>query len=156
VALSFAAERTLGRLATWLRLLGYDVVRENDLPGGRFAGPIEPGRVLLTRTRSAAGQEGAVFVAPNAPLDQLRELVRMKIVTASGIRPFTRCLRCNLPTEEAAREEVRGLVPDYVWESREAFSRCPGCRRIYWRGSHTRRSLERFRALCREVEEAQQ
>ena len=44
----FAAEKTLGKLAKWLRILGFDTLYEPDLPVGYFSG-LEPNRMLLTR-----------------------------------------------------------------------------------------------------------
>lgn len=143
----FAAERTLGKLAKWLRLMGYDTVLENDFPGGRFPPDIGRRRVLLTRRRRAPQETAAVFIAANDPVEQLRELAAAGWVAPGDLKPFSRCLRCNAPIERVGREEVQGLVPDYVWEVQAAFSRCPVCRRVYWRGSHTRRGLERIARL---------
>lgn len=61
------------------------------------------------------------------------------------VQPFRRCMRCNTPLEPIAREEVRGRVPEGVWESYESFAWCPICRRVYWKGSH----YDRMRGMLR-------
>lgn len=144
----FAAERTLGKLATWLRLLGFDVLRESDLPKNAFPAKIGGARIVLTRTRRLAAAPGRIVILEaNDPAAQLRELIRLKWIESYAIRPFTRCLRCNAAIEAIPREAARESVPDYVWETQSAFSRCPACLRVYWRGSHTQRSLKRIEAL---------
>jgi hypothetical protein len=140
---SFAAERTLGKLAKWLRLLGFDAILETELPRGGFPDAAGPERTVLVRSRKLAQMKSVVWIRSNDPLDQLRELAAGRWIARGDFRPFTRCLRCNAPIERVPRAEVQGLVPDYVWEMQAVFSRCPECRRIYWRGSHTQRAMER-------------
>ncbi len=146
---AFAVERTLGRLGKWLRLLGFDTLLETELPGRRLT-PVVRGRVLLTRTRRVLVELAAlepVFIVSNEPFEQLREVVVKTALSRADLRPFTRCLRCNVAIEAIPREDVVQLVPDYVWATQAGFSRCPRCRRVFWRGSHTRRSLEKIDIL---------
>lgn len=146
----FAVERTLGRLGKWLRLMGFDALLEAECPPGGFLARCDPGRTLLTRTRRTAETQAArrpIFIRSYDPFEQLEEVVRVLGLTAGDTRPFSRCLRCNAPIEPLPREEARGAVPDYVWETQLSFSRCPWCRRVYWRGTHTARSLERIEAV---------
>ncbi len=147
---AFAVERTLGRLGKWLRLLGFDALFETECPPGGFIAHGDPGRTLLTRTRRVAEAHAAhapIFIRSNDPFEQVGEVVRVLGLTVGDVKPFSRCLRCNVPIEVLPREEARGVVPDYVWETQPSFSRCPRCRRIYWRGTHTARSLERIETL---------
>jgi uncharacterized protein with PIN domain len=153
MAPSFAVERTLGRLGKWLRLMGFDTVMETDFPRGGTPAGWRSGRTFLTRTRSelrvSAGQT-PVLVEANDPMEQLAEVVRKTRLCASDARPFGRCLRCNAAVAPIPKDEVRGRVPDYIWETHAAFSRCPKCARIYWPGSHTKRGLEVLRKLWEE------
>jgi uncharacterized protein len=147
---AFAVERTLGRLGKWLRLLGFDAVLETECPPGGFVGCCGAGRILLTRTRRVlAAHPGlkAVFIRANGPFEQIGEVLRALAITACDVKPFSRCLRCNLPIGPITREEARGAVPDYVWQTQLGFSRCPRCERTYWAGTHTARSLERIKTL---------
>lgn len=140
----FAVEVTLGKLARWLRLMGFDACIESG-PMAAAMAPEIPDRVVLTRTRRRCRDlqdRPFLFIRANDPRDQLREVIGGLDLRRRDVRPFTRCLLCNTPTTAVDKEAVRHLVPDYVWESQVRFSHCRRCRKIYWPGSHTRRSLE--------------
>lgn len=153
-ALRFQAERPLGKLAKWLRLLGFDTTWEGD---PQTATTDEAaGRVLLTRTRRGRRPPPGTrvhFVAANDPFRQLQQLVAALGIQRSDTRPLSRCIRCNQAIVAIGREEVRDKVPDYVWATHENFNTCRSCGRIYWPGSHTRRSLDRGRSLFQPVGE---
>jgi uncharacterized protein with PIN domain len=149
----FAAERTLGKLTKWLRLLGFDTISEADVSGDRVFEKLQPGRILLTRTRRVRDKFSShrmVFVEPNDPQAQLKQVVREVGIGAADIRPFSRCLRCNLEIVEVKKDSILGQVPDYIWGSHDRFRHCPNCKRIYWPGSHTKRSMERIGQLFKE------
>ena len=84
--------------------------------------------------------------------DEVERQVR-KVVAAlnldSHFKPFSRCLECNRTLIARSKEEVRGLVPDHVFESQTAYTQCPACNRIYWPGTHWQamvRKLDRLAA----------
>ena len=146
MAPAFAAERTLGRLGKWLRLLGFDTVVETECPGGNFFEQ-GSGRILLTRTRRVMTVQAAlrpVFIRSNDPFEQLGEVAAAAALGLKDLRPFTRCLRCNEPIVPVPKAEIQGRVPDYVWQRHSDFSTCPCCGRVYWPGTHTTRSLARI------------
>lgn len=152
--LRFQADRPLGRLAKWLRLLGFDTTWQGD-PSPAAVGETA-GRILLTRSRRSRPPPSGIrvhFVAANDPSRQLQQLVADLGIRWCDTRPFSRCIRCNLPIAAIGREAVRDKVPDYVWAVHENFNTCGGCGRIYWPGSHTRRSLERMKNLFQPVAE---
>jgi hypothetical protein len=139
---AFLVERHLGRLARWLRLLGYDAALVERPPA-----VVPPGRVLLTRRRRLCGRRGVVWVAADRLEDQLRQVITELGLRPSPARRFSRCLDCNRPVEPASREEVAGLVPDYVLHTAERFTRCPACGRVFWPGSHGRRAAARLAGI---------
>ena len=47
----FAVDKSLGTLAKWLRILGYDTLYEADASSGEFYARLEDHRILITRTR---------------------------------------------------------------------------------------------------------
>jgi uncharacterized protein with PIN domain len=148
----FFADAMLGRLAHWLRILGFDVAYEGDLPDESLVRrALTEGRVILTRDRALPVQwrvEDVHLVASELPFEQLREVVRT-FGLADRVRVFTRCSRCNTRLRSAPPEEVRGLVPPRVLASQSEFRRCAGCGRVYWHGSHTvrmKRVVERILA----------
>jgi len=138
----FMADAMLGRLARWLRILGFDTAWEAHIADGELVRrAVEEHRVILTRDRALPGEwrvSGVVVVASEEPLVQLRDIVE-RFDLARQARLFTRCSRCNTPLEAASKAEARGSVPPRVWNAQTQFRRCPGCARFYWSGSHTDR-----------------
>ena len=134
-------DRTLGRLARWLRLLGYDVVWDRSVdPAELLARAHEEGRLLLTRDRLLLerrairrGQVRAVLVRHDLIADQLGQL-RLE----EGLRRLgaSRCLVCNGTLEMRTAEEVRERVPPYVVRTQTRFTYCPACDRVTWRATH--------------------
>jgi hypothetical protein len=57
---------------------------------------------------------------------------------------FTRCVVCNVESESVPREAVEGEVPPKAYLRHDRYRRCPVCRRVYWSGAHTTRTLEFF------------
>ena len=136
----FIADTMLGRLATWLRVIGCDVAYLPDLEDERLlAISREEGRLILTRdtllVQRRAARDNHFFVRGDDFREQLRQ-----VVAAFAIDPekrfLSRCLRCNEPLEEIEKETVAGLVPPYVFATQESFRRCPACGRLYWGASH--------------------
>ncbi len=136
----FAADATVGRLAKWLRILGYDTALYGERADGVFllsAG--REGRVALTRVRALAARQyqGRLLVVRADKLeDQLMEVFDAFGLKADPDRFFRLCLRCNEPLEAMRHEDAEGLVPVYVFENQRNFRRCPACRSVYWPGTH--------------------
>jgi uncharacterized protein len=142
---TFAAERTLGRLGKWLRLMGFDTLLESEYPKGAFIQGIGPDRIFLTRTQRCVGTRmglNTIFIRANAPADQVVELIRKAAIRQEDIQAFSRCITCNERIVAVAKHAVRGLMPDYVWNTQANFSTCPKCGRVFWKGSHTERAMK--------------
>ena len=140
-----AVDRSLGKLAKWLRILGFDTLYESDVSGRRFYEQLRPERILLTRIeKNLATFTGrrVILITSDQPMSQLQQVVNETGMTENDVRLFSRCLRCNAPTEPIAKEDVYGMVPDYTWEIHEKFQFCRHCEQIYWKGSHWRRSRD--------------
>jgi uncharacterized protein with PIN domain len=135
--LRLLADGMLGRLARWLRLLGYDTAYENDADDPHLARRARAeGRVLLTRDRELAARRGlrTLLVASEALEEQVQQVQQ-----ALGPAPapaLSRCSLCNLPLEAVAPEDVSDQVPPYVLRTQRQFRLCPGCGRVYWAGTH--------------------
>lgn len=144
----FAADRMLGKLAKWLRVLGYDVIYMRQSVDTEILSHLQEGRILLTRDRRAGSwhEQGKVFVVnANDPREQVREVVKGLALSRKDAAFFSRCLRCNSLLSTVNREEVRQEVPEYIWQSHHQFHRCDDCGKVYWSGSHSekmRQSLE--------------
>jgi uncharacterized protein with PIN domain len=146
----FVADRMLGKLAKWLRVLGYDVVYLKKAAEKEILENLQAGRTLLTRNRRAQWWQGkgrVFLVKDNDPKIQLREVVKgLRLVEADGAI-FSRCLNCNRPLDAVMREEVREEVPDYIYQRQKEFHRCIDCGKVYWHGSHAVRMRQQLREI---------
>lgn len=146
--LCFAVEKTLGKLAKWLRLLGFDTRFESARP--KQAPERLSGRIFLTRTKRNLGKRNfskCLLIESDHLDDQLREVVHALNITFESIHPFSRCIQCNTEIRQIEKEAVWGKVPDYVWETQDRFSLCVRCNRIYWSGSHFFRGMGKIAQL---------
>jgi uncharacterized protein with PIN domain len=146
----FTAEKTLGKLAKWLRILGFDTSCELDFPVHRAWEFSDSRRIFLTRTQNRRDQTSAphlIFIKSDHLFEQLKEVIQKLALEQKDTRPFSRCLRCNATIETVDKDSVRNAVPDYIWETQTTFRRCRTCRKIYWPGSHTKRTMELIEGL---------
>ncbi len=131
------ADAMLGRLARWLRLVGYDTLydpRYGDDELVRLARA--EGRILLTRDRALARRRGVrtLFIASQCLQEQLSQVVRD--LGLEGERAFSRCSVCNQRLESVPKSWAWGHVPPYTFATQREFRLCPACNRFYWRGTH--------------------
>lgn len=139
----------LGRLARWLRVLGYDTAYDATASDPALVRQAAAeGRVLLTRDRHLLRElrpARAIELQHDVPLEQLAEVVGALRLSAP-VELFTRCLLCNVPLCEVPDAEHAMLVPVASRGLPGPVRRCPQCARVYWPGSHVRRmrhALER-------------
>ncbi len=140
----------LGKLAKWLRILGYDTLYFRTLPNDRFLALADKDRILLSRDTQLVGKvapERLIFVEANDPKMQLRGLIRQLGLKPEPEKFFSRCIVCNGRLELVEPEDVVGKVPDYILTAHNRFSECKTCERIYWPGSHFARSRREIRRL---------
>jgi uncharacterized protein with PIN domain len=151
VEVRFIADAMLGKLATWLRILGCDVEYLPAISDGDLVETASrTGRVILTRDlqliRRRKARDNHFFVKGDCCKDQLRQVVDRFSIDPLG-RVLTRCLRCNRLLEDVDRSAVRDRVPSYVYETQHDFKTCGSCGRIYWRGTHRDEALKRLREI---------
>jgi len=138
----FVADHMLGRLAKWIRVLGYDVVYRVPFPPDELLRIARAeGRIVLTRSGKLAGRcvsERLILIRSQHVDEQLAQVIgELQLDTESGL--LSRCLICNLKIKPIPKGEVEGQVPEYVYSTQDSFSICPGCGRIYWAGTHYRK-----------------
>jgi uncharacterized protein len=150
--MKFIADAMLGRLAKWLRFLGFDVLYYRDIDD-RHVIKIsrEEERIILTRDTALLKHKGlreTIFIQSNKVVDQLVELKdKLNFMEAA---PRGRCVLCNgTLIKIARREEVRSLVPDFVYYNFQDFTVCESCGKIYWEGSHYKKFREKIRELVK-------
>lgn len=139
---TFAADAMLGRLARWLRLLGFDCAYDaaaSDADIVRLAW--DERRTLLTRDQRLPEEwwlSDIYLVRSEGARAQLAEVVE-HFQLAGAVRVLTRCSHCNGRLRPLARDAAAGRVPPRVLEIRDAFAECPDCGRVYWEGTHAGR-----------------
>ena len=142
--LKFIADAMLGRLARWLRILGYDVLYESSISDDDLiAGAIYEHRIILTMDRKLIERESAknsLLINSPSYKEQLKQVItHYNIDYKSGI--FTRCLVCNGLLEPIGKEKIKDNVPPYVYTTQDEFDICQQCGRIYWSGTHRAKML---------------
>lgn len=146
---TFLLDGMLGRLARWLRILGYDAAFEPALGDAQLVRRARAEeRILLTRDRELARRRGVrILLLEAEDLEgQLAQLQRDLSLAWEGRAP--RCPLCNEPLEPLPRDEAWGLVPPYVFVHHDRFFLCPSCERVYWRGTHWEDVETRLRNLA--------
>ncbi len=146
-ALCFTVDIMLGRLAKWLRLLGFDASVEPIADRQRIEILLRNGIVPVTRREKLREIEGVVFIRSDHHFEQMKELISELRVNRSALRPFSRCGVCNTALVQIPREQALGSVPDFIFETASDFRKCPGCGRVYWPGSHKDHMLDLLKSL---------
>jgi uncharacterized protein with PIN domain len=134
--MKFIVDSNVGKLARWLRMVGYDTLFFDGSDDATMIGmALAEGRVILTRDTQiikrrvvTSGRLKVILVASDDPEQQIRQVIDT-LDLIQGIRPFTVCLECN------------------VFQTQSQYVECTACHRIYWRGTHwqaMRKKLEGF------------
>jgi uncharacterized protein with PIN domain len=147
----FVLDGHLGRLAAYLRMLGFDTWYQRSADDQLLAS-VSHGeqRLLLTRDIGLLKRREVQLgysVRADKPHDQLRE-ISTRFDLAKWFAPFTRCMDCNGRLISVLKSEVEDLLPPHTRETKNEFSRCSDCRKIFWRGSHHARMLGWIQDLC--------
>jgi len=144
----FVLDTHLGKLASHLRMLGFDTLYRTDFTDDQLiAVSNDERRILLSRDRRllASGQiSRGSHVRETDPRQQLIEVLR-RFDLIGSIKPFQRCLRCNSLLQKVDKSVIVNRLPEKTRESFEEFEMCQTCQRVYWKGSHYNRMQEFIR-----------
>lgn len=135
----FVLDNHLGRLAAYLRMLGFDCLYRSDYSDEQLAQVVRlEERILLTRDRRLLMRKVVTYgYCPRslAPLEQVAEVIA-RFDLLNRITPFHRCLRCNHPLEPVEKKAVLHRLEPLTRQYFDEFQLCPACGQIYWKGSH--------------------
>ena len=141
----FLADSTLGRLARWLRLLGYDAADYTGIIDRHFLNQAwREERIALSRKRNMQKRDfrgTLIIIEEDLVRDQIAALVRRLSLHVEPENLFTFCLECNERLTLVAKEKIQNQVPEYVFSTQEIFKICPKCDKIYWQGTHRERAM---------------
>ena len=138
----FVLDVHLGKLAGYLRMLGFDALYDNRASDHELVRiSAEQNRILLTRDRGVLKHSAVTHGYWLRETDSRRQAAEVvaRFDLAGLMRPFTRCMSCNALLREASPAEVQGRIPLDVVERRDPVTECSVCQHIYWQGSHYRR-----------------
>jgi len=146
----FIVDVNLGKLARWLRLLGFDTCWKNDFTDSEIVHlSVEERRVILTRDRRLLFHKVILqgfWIRSVIPMEQIQEILR-RIGIADGIRPFHRCLECNGLIHPVAKTSIIDKLEPLTRKYYDEFFRCQQCNRIYWKGSHYLNLMQKLKQL---------
>lgn len=138
----FIADVMLGRLARWLRLIGYDTLYSpafDDRTVMRISR--QEGRILLTRDTGIMKSKACgecVFITTDHVQMQLKEVAcALKDMGRPEMAKTPRCSLCNGPVKTEERKVLLDELPEHILRHQSAFFRCQVCGKVYWNGSHS-------------------
>jgi uncharacterized protein with PIN domain len=135
----FVVDTNLGKLARWLRLLGFDTCWQNNYADSEVVRlGVEEERIILTRDRRLLFHKVIVhgfWVRAVIPMAQIQEVMQ-RIGLVHHIHPFHRCLECNGLIHPVAKSAVINKLEPLTRKYYDEFFQCKCCSQIYWKGSH--------------------
>lgn len=150
--IKFLADRMLGKLVKWLRILGYDTTYpsfNDDL--SLILTARQESRILLTRDANLIKRRNIcdfLFIESDHWEEQLSGIIKgLKLKINLNLNIFSRCSLCNTPTKDVDKKEVENYVPSYVFSTQNRFVYCPSCKKYYWRGTHWQRMTQKIKEL---------
>lgn len=154
--MKFIVDLTMGRLAKWLRISGFDTVFYNsDDTDKMIEIASKENRIILTknssfikRKKKILEEKGISYFLPTA--DRVKKQLKdVAIYFKLNLKekPFTLCINCNKPLVPVSKEEAAGKVPEYVYQNYTDFVQCKSCRKIFWGGTHKERMEERLSSV---------
>jgi hypothetical protein len=98
----------------------------------------------MKRRVVTSGRLKAILIQSDEPEQQMHQVIDSLHLDCRS-KPFTMCLECNQPLMEKSKQQVKDLVPPYVFQTQNQYMECPKCHRIYWRGTHWQRMTEKLK-----------
>ena len=155
--MKFLVTEECGRLARWLRLMGYDAAAQAAQPvSGLYRRAYREQRIVVTRNHHivASCLFRVIHVHSQQLAQQLQQLIRELPLTMDRQRVFSRCDLCNVEVQAVDKSQVRADVPPPVFQGQRQFHRCPACHRVYWTATHWQRASRFLEQVCEDASHA--
>jgi uncharacterized protein with PIN domain len=140
----FIADVHLGRLASYLRMMGFDVLYKNNFDDKEIITlSLSEKCAILTRDRGILKYKEVThgyWIRSTKVKEQVIEVIK-RFDLKNIIKEFSRCIECNSALESIPKSEIIAELPPRVSKSQESFSTCPYCKKIYWKGTHYQKML---------------
>ena len=146
----FIADVHLGRLAHYLRMLGFDALYENNYEDDEIVKiSLKEKRAILTKDRGILKRSEVThgyWVRSSKVKEQVVEIIK-RFDMKKLIGEFTRCTECNTILKSISKSEIINKLPPKVSRSQKSFSICPLCKKLYWKGTHHQRMLSFIKTI---------
>jgi hypothetical protein len=150
--LKFIADVHLGRLAKYLRILGFDCLYQNDFSDEYIIETsIKEKRIILTMDRGILKNSRVKYgflVKSKKVKEQLRNVMD-RFDLYGKTRPFSLCIDCNEKLNRISRNEASKVFTYLGDEYYKEFYRCPSCNKVYYKGSHYERMFEKLKEFLK-------
>ncbi|MEE9553418.1 MAG: Mut7-C RNAse domain-containing protein [candidate division Zixibacteria bacterium] len=148
--MKFICDDNLGKLAAYLRILGFDTKFDENIDDAallRIASGEQ--RLLLTRDRKLASKShpyGILILTADDPLRQLSTIIGVLKLIIEVDSLFARCSRCNETCKIVEKNRLSEKIFPYILKTQSIIKRCPSCGRYYWKGSHYKAILKKLKS----------
>ena len=148
--MTFAVDCMLGKLARWLKILGFDTVFHSRIEDDALMEQARAeGRILLTRDTGLIGRAKdlpTLFIKSDRWEDQIRQVLDV-FNLKEKIIPYSRCIECNAELKFLSKDAAANLVSSFILDSTDTFSICPQCGRVFWKGTHSRKMKKKIEEI---------
>jgi len=146
----FICDVHLGSLARYLRMLGFDILYENNFNDEEIVKlSRKEKRAILTRDRGILKRTEVThgyWVRSFKVKEQAIEILK-RFDLKNQVKEFSRCIECNELLKPIKKEKVIAELPPKVLQLQNEFFKCPSCKKIYWKGTHYLRMLSFIQTL---------
>jgi uncharacterized protein with PIN domain/sulfur carrier protein ThiS len=146
----FILDVHLGRLAAYLRMLGFDTLYQNDYDDPILSRiSMDEDRILLTCDRQLLMRSCVThgyFVRSRVPRQQLAEIMS-RFDLYDGQQPFRHCMKCNGKIEPVDKKRIESRLLAKTRKYYDEFFICINCNKIYWKGTH----YQKMKKMIKEI-----
>jgi uncharacterized protein len=146
----FIADVHLGKLTRYLRMMGFDILYKNDFDDDEIVNfSLTEKRTILTRDRGILKRSEVThgcWIRSTKVKEQVTEVIK-RFYLKNIIREFSRCIECNSILITISKNEIINELPPKVSRSQVYFSRCPSCKKLFWKGTHHQKMLSFIRSV---------
>lgn len=139
LSVKFIVDCMLGKLAKWLKILGFDTLYFSKIEDSDFLRwAKKERRIILTRDNGLiekSGDMGKLFIESENWKAQVRQVLDA-FELWQRINPNSRCIECNVELKDLSKKKAKNLVAPFVYERAKSFALCPCCGRVFWQGTH--------------------
>jgi uncharacterized protein with PIN domain len=146
--IKFFCDDNLGKLAKWLRTLGYDTLFQLSIEDGELVSvALKENRIILSRDTKLSRfkiKGKYLLIQSETPLEQLKQVIDHFKLKIDKELLFSRCLVCNQVLQKLEKEKIKDKLYPYVRQTQENFVYCSVCDRIYWAATHVERMTQKL------------